>query len=324
MSRQVASKLEIETPADFLRLVQPIVQDVLKPTSFSLNDRKTRVSDLRGGHTVTGLSVGKSQVNLPRETRRRLRGLLHRIERDGVVSVAEERIGAERFAELCSWTSAILGDSNPGRKTSRSEASIAGFIRSICPKLVTEIPEQTFAVGTKRVIRDYQLHEGQSAVRDCLYLLPYVWRGEVSARIEGGHLEIRRIGDGHHMASLRAERNIEVLALSSRQFHATLNPWLHLRGWAAGLHTPAGDSCFSEVSHFRETIQRCVDKFQIQLPTSVESESDDANFELGRKVSGFSLQPNVTGLSEAAHRVYLLIEETEFHACKPQLRVNLK
>lgn len=91
ISRQIASKLGIETPADFLAMVQPIVREVLEPTAFSLNERKTRVSHLRGGHTVTGLSVGKSQVNLPRETRRRLRGLLHRIEREGVVRVASQK-----------------------------------------------------------------------------------------------------------------------------------------------------------------------------------------------------------------------------------------
>ncbi len=124
-------------------------------------------------------------------------------------------------------------------------------------------------------------------------------------------MEIRRTVDGLHVASLRAERNIELIALSSRDFHATLNLWSHLRGWSAGLHTPSGDSCFADVSHFREMIERCLEAFRIQLPKPSGSDDGDVVFhsESGSKAGSFSLHPNITRLSEAAHRVYLVLEE---------------
>ncbi len=311
VSRQVAAKLGIDSSADFLAMVQPIVRKVLEPTSFSLNDRKTRVSDLRGGHSVTGLSVGKSQVNLPRETRRHLRGLLHRIGRDGVVSVAEAQMGAERFAELSEWTSAVLGGSAYGKPAGHGEAMIAAFIRSLCPNLVVEIPEQTFAVGTKRVIRDCQLHEGKVAVKDCMFLLPPIWTGELAIHSDGGHFQIRRTQDDHYVASIRAERNLELFALSCRQFHAVLNLWSHLRGWSAGLSTPPGDNCFSDVSRFRGTIQTCVDQFRLHLPAQSVSDSIKTKFEsnVSGLSSGFSLQPNVNRLRESTQQIYLILNE---------------
>lgn len=311
VSKQVASKLAVKTPADLIAVIQPVVQQILQPTTFTLNHRKTRATDLRGGHSVTGLFVGETRVNLPRETRRRLRGLIHRIERDGVVSVAEKRMGAERFAELSGWTSAVLGFSKNEDKLGSGAALIASFIRSLCPQLVIEIPEQTFAVGTKRVIRDYQLHERETAVKDCMFLLPHIWAGEIVCDFDGGHLEVRRSHDDQHVASIRAERNIELLALSCRQFHASLNLWSHLRGWSAGLHTPAGDSCFAEVSQFRRRIQDAIDRFRIRLPKPQKTEKPTSVSDSGldSKQSDFSLQPNVNRLRESTHQTYLVIDE---------------
>ncbi len=311
VSRQVASKLGIVTPEEFFAMIQPIVSGVLEPTAFSLNDRKTRVSDLRGGHSVTGLSVGKTQVNLPRDTRRRLRGLIHRIGRDGVVPVAEAQMGAERFAELSAWTLALLGDSADADKSGHGSGMISAFIRSLCPQLVIEVPEQTFAIGTKRVIRDYQLHEGNAAIKDCMFLLPHLWNGEIAWYSDGGHFEIRRTHDDEHVASIRTERNVELFALSCRQFHAVLNLWSHLRGWAAGLHTPAGDGCFTDISQFRGRIQYAVDQFRIRLSEPPKKEKLTVGSGSGLEITpgGFSLQPNVNRLREVTHQTYLVLNE---------------
>ena len=305
ISHDAAQRNRVGSSRDFQALIQPVLRSALTGSQFKLNDQKTHASSASGGHVVTGFSVGESQVNLPREKRRQLRGLIHQIANKGFVEVAESRLGAERYNQLRSWTSSFRDQKQD--KSSASGAMLR-FIRTLCPKLAVEVPEETYALGGKRIVRNYQLHEGRHAALDCMFMLPYLWNGEIEATLSDGHLDILRVSDGQQVASIRAERNVELIALPSRQFHASLDLWMRLQGWVSGLHPPRKDSCFGKIEELRATIYEAIHGIRIRPVARVDAaERSVRKSTFDAEV--FSLHPNVTAVAKKSQQVHRLLDD---------------
>lgn len=303
LSKNAATKLGIKNAEDFRSMIQPHLENALSSTSFKVNAKKTRVTKLKSGHKITGLSVGKEKVNLTLGTRRRLRALQNNIRKNGFVSAAEHWTCAERLVEILNWTLPTLNEIQSAPTNTFSKTFVAKFLISICPNLKVEIPQETFAIGNKRVIRDHQLHEGNAAAHDCLLILSSIWAGKVAVELDGPVVELQRVVDQRVIARIRAERNIELLQLSRRQFHATFNLWQHLRGWYAGLHTPRNDNCFTQIEKVRRDIAQTFDTIRIR--TSDQSSNHYPINELQATIApSLSLHANVTELSKAAHEIF--------------------
>lgn len=303
VSKNASTKLGIKSAEDFRSMIQPHLENALSSTSFTVNAKKTRATQLKSGHKITGLSVGKEKVNLTLGTRRRLRALQNNIRKNGFVSAAEHWTGAERLVEILNWTLPTLNEIQSAPTNTFSKTLVTKFLMSVCPNLKVEIPAETFAIGNKRVIRDHQLHEGNAAAHDCLLILPSIWAGKVAVELDGPVVELQRVADKRVIARIRAERNIELLQLSRRQFHATFNLWQHLRGWYAGLHTPKNDNCFSKIETVRHDIAQTLDSVRIRI-SDQSSQHYPINELQATNAPSLSLHANVTELSRAAHEIF--------------------
>ena len=79
------------------------VRHITTEEGFAVNEAKTRVQRPNTAQVVTGLVVNE-KVNVPRDTVRRLRAILHRAERDGLAS--QNRDGRPDFA---AWLAGMVG-----------------------------------------------------------------------------------------------------------------------------------------------------------------------------------------------------------------------
>jgi RNA-directed DNA polymerase len=65
------------------------LRHIVDDESFTVNEKKTRVQRPKTRQTVTGIVVNKTP-NVPRETVRRLRAILHRAKTEGLAAQNQE------------------------------------------------------------------------------------------------------------------------------------------------------------------------------------------------------------------------------------------
>lgn len=267
LSHAAARRNKFSAKDEMRAHVEAIVREAIAKSSFQLNPRKTRVSELAEGHRITGLRVDKHSVRLPRESLRRLRSLVYRIEKSGFVEVATSFIGGEVHASTL-WDPAALQHRRTGRRLS-TERLAALMVRELCPNLKIEVPSQKWTLGGSRIDSPPELHEGKQACRDLERLLPRLWENELLAEFDEGHVEVRDRA-GLLIGRLRTERNIEFLLLAKRDAIACVEFWHWLRGWESSLNPKSNDRCFAHIVAAQAKLRRIREGLRIKVPDSGE------------------------------------------------------
>ena len=108
------------SPSELKLQCKKLLLGVLHRTPYSLQPRKSRCSESKAGHNVTGMTVYRDHVDLPRKLKRHLRSVVHHLRSGDFVSVARKWYSArgeigrlEEAASLCrapchSYASALL------------------------------------------------------------------------------------------------------------------------------------------------------------------------------------------------------------------------
>ena len=309
ISGNVAKKLGIQARADFKSHVRNIVLSTLAGTRFNLNESKTSVTEISGGHKITGLSVDENTISYPRSTRRRLRSLLHRVQSDGFNRAAQTHTGGELIHQT-RLRDGRTGNFKSDRRLSTEKLGIR-MISAFCPELRIEVPGETWTMGGKRIVRDTELHAGKRALKDCENILTRLWAGQLIAFSEeaGSHVRIEERASGRVVARVRAEKNTEMFLLSRREAIACIELWLFLTGWKSSLTPGFRDACFNGIDQLRSEIDRALRDAKIRLEqASVKQSATDHDTDAGSSEE-ISFLAGVGENREAAKSTFDLIDQ---------------
>lgn len=260
LSKAAAASLGLCSAREMLRFVEPRLQAALAGSRFTLNPTKTRVSTVGEGHSVTGLRVTESSVELPRAQKRALRALLCGIQKHGIVKIAVNAIGGEIHARTA-FVNRHRGHTLAGRRMA-TEKLAALMLRSQHPDLRIEIPEAVVSNASRRIKRPPDLHEGKKAIRSLERVLSALWKGKLSTELDG-HLNIKN-PDGTVLCRVRSDGELGFLELSRREALAVTELWHRLNGWQACLVTKDNDACYAPLRAWRERIRKVLEGISIR------------------------------------------------------------
>jgi len=292
------------TPQQLAKAMSETLDEVLRNTHFSVNRRKTRFDATATGHRVTGLRVLTDRITLPREKKRSLRALIHSLEKYGLRSTAERKLGGTPLGETENKTKRKM-HVRRGRSLSTEKLAVQ-MLRHLLPDLgIQDLrpPPEEGAAEIQNTDRWRYLEK----------LLYYIWRGQVQVIPEEGNGGVSvRDRDKKPVCTISADASLSLgfFCLPMRQAVLCVELWHQVRGLVASLRVPQNLSGFDEVRRLRtelgEALSQSVDlRLNQVLEVSHERPPDESLLSRGRSM--VLTEAEVT--REHAQRVFERVSE---------------
>ena len=282
LSNSAAKSLGIGNKRDMLVAVNKVVSEVLKKSPFRLNQRKSKASSIQQTHRITGLVVSKDSVSLPRNKKRNVRALMHKIKKWGFVQTARELIGGEihHRTEYLSHSSSVPFES-AGRlgkyayshhrlkkRRLSTERMAVLMLKQVYGEIKIEIQQKTKLFNKHRLTIPAELHEGKTAWRDIeRSLLPAIWCNNVIVEDEDGQVVIKDIQDNLIICKLRSgDKKLDFFFLSKRDAIGSVELWHQVQGLVNCLRVRDADECFGDIKEIYRRLSKCLGDISLKAP----------------------------------------------------------
>jgi hypothetical protein len=261
------------TPASFRKRCEAILVKVLAASSYVLNARKTRVSVASDGHLVTGVTVRRSTLHLPRAQRRHIRTVLHTLRHHDFVHTAS------RWRQLAGRPNIRFVSIRQGHRFAEGRLTKR---RMSAERLATLMLRHLYPdLKLRRLLSDW--HPWQETVEsshDCVtgkrmwplieWLLAASWTGVVQPHRpydDAGKTIMNRIilrQRDNDVCVVEAESSLDFFFLSRDHAVATSEYWHYLQGFTAHLSSCPQGEPFSPIRRLAELLKDAVATIEIR------------------------------------------------------------